>query len=320
LRLRFQFFALLSALTFSAPASISLEESLLRDGRVDEAISTLNSRLSKSASDAEAYHLLARAHFSVGNYEAAITASEKAVSLAPSSAKYRLWLGRAYGRRAEEVNFIRASSLARRMRTEFEKAIAIDGNDVAARTDLAEFYIEAPGIVGGGKDKARREAEIVARTDSATAHWIKARVAEKEGDSAAAETEYKSAVADSSSPARNWLSLASFYRRQGRFDDMQQAITKAVSADGAKNSSIFYDAATLLWRARRNLPDAVQYLRRYLAAENKSEEAPVFEAHYFLGQMLEAQGDKAAARREYEAALKLARDYAKAKNALAKLR
>ena len=51
-----------------------------------------------------------------------------------------------------------------------------------ARTDLAEFYLEAPGIVGGGQDKARAQADQVAKLNPAKAHWIQGRLAEKNKD------------------------------------------------------------------------------------------------------------------------------------------
>jgi len=56
-------------------------------------------------------------------------------------------------------------------------------------------------------------------------------------------------------------------------------------------------------------------LRRYLANETV-EDAPAFKAHYLLGTLLQAQGNKRAAAQEYRAALSLARNFAAAQNAL----
>ena len=293
-------------------------ESLLQAGRVDDAMATLGKRLAVSGNDAEAHHLLSRAFFELGKWDAAIKESERAVSLAPSNSSYHLWLGRAYGRKAEEVNPISAARLAGKMRTQFEKAVELNGDDVGARTDLAEFYLEAPMIVGGGNDKARKQAEDIARHDAATAHWIHARLAEKEKDFDAAEREYKTAIEQSGNRADNWLSLASFYRRRARLDEMEAAVQKAVNAE-KRPSNIFFDAATLLYRAGYKLPQAAQFLGRYLSAKDKVEDAPAFRAHFLLGQILEKQGDKAAARKEYQAALALAKDYPDAREALRKL-
>ena len=62
--------------------------------------------------------------------------------------------------------FLKAAGLAKKVRTEFERAVEFAPNNWEARTDLAEFYLEAPGIVGGGKDKARAQADLLAAAES----------------------------------------------------------------------------------------------------------------------------------------------------------
>ena len=49
----------------------------------------------------------------------------------------------------------------------------------------------------------------------------------------------------------------------------------------------------MLFHAGRDYPLAIQFLRSYLALSNTVEEAPVFKAHYLLGELLE---NKATAR------------------------
>ncbi len=46
-------------------------------------------------------------------------------------------------------------NLAKRARSEFEQAVNLDPHDGEALTDLGEFYSSAPGVVGGGNDKAQ---------------------------------------------------------------------------------------------------------------------------------------------------------------------
>jgi tetratricopeptide (TPR) repeat protein len=309
----------ISALATTKTAAVS-PEALLQAGQVDDAISVLNQRLATSNNDAEAHNLLSRAFYAVSNYDRAIGEGERAVSLAPDNADYHLWLGRAYGRKAEHASWFSAASLAGKMRDQFERAVQLNGDDVDARTDLAEFYIEAPSIVGGGRDKAQVQAQQVEPLDASTAHWIRARLAEKDKRYDVAEAEYKAAIQDSGDRADNWLSLASFYRRRNRIGDMENAINKAVSSQKhPKDKSTFFDAATLLMKTGRSLPQAAQLLAKYLSSNNKVEDAPAFQAHYLLGQIYEKQGDNAAAVHEYEAALKLAKDYKDAREALARV-
>src|SRR5262245_8850177 len=93
-------------------ASGEFSETLLESGHVDDAQSLLNQRLAASQDDAQAYHLLSRTYFAVGKWDQAIKNAEKAVSLDPSNSTYHLWLGRAYGRKAETCSWFCAAGLA----------------------------------------------------------------------------------------------------------------------------------------------------------------------------------------------------------------
>ena len=123
----------------------------------------------------------------MGDWDQGISACEKAVALAPSNSRYHMWLGRVYGEKADAANFLSAASLAGKVRNEFEAAVRLDPNNVDARSDLGEFYLEAPGIVGGGRDKAEAQIQALAALDPAKADYLKGRLAEKKKDLGAAE-------------------------------------------------------------------------------------------------------------------------------------
>jgi tetratricopeptide (TPR) repeat protein len=303
--------AALAAADDSAPA-------LLAAGRADDAITTLHSKINSSPNDAEAYNLLCRAYFSMGDWDRGISACEKAVALEPNNSRYHLWLGRIYGEKADGSNFFSAASLAGKVRTEFETAVRLDSNNVEARSDLGEFYLEAPGIVGGGRDKAEAQAQALSALDPAKANYLKGRIAEKKKDLVTAEKEYRAAIEASHGSALTWFNLALFFRHQQRWNDMEDAIQHAVSAQ-LDRPEIIMESGEVLLRSGRNVQAAVQYLRRYLALNSKVEEAPAFKAHYLLGTALEKQGDKQGAAQEYRAALSLARNFSRAQEALDRL-
>jgi len=298
----------------TAPLTVGVNE-LLSAGRVDDALKALDLRLKKSPNDAEAYNLLARSYFSMQKWDRAIVAAEKAVSLAPNNSQYHMWLGRAYGEKADHSSFVTAAKLTKEIRQEFERAVELDATNVNARSDLAEFYIEAPSFMGGGKNKALREVNAMAQRDVASAHWLQARIAEKDHQLDAAEAEYKNAIEASGNQGSYWLNLASFYKRQKRLNDMEAAISSAIVAD-KKRPNVFFDAAQILFGAGRNFVGAANCVRKYLAGPSTVEEAPAFQAHYLLGRILEQQGDKAGAAAEYKAALSLASDFDRAREAL----
>jgi tetratricopeptide (TPR) repeat protein len=306
--------AFLPSLSTADPA----DGKLLAEGRVDEAIASLQRTISTAPKDAESYNLLCRAYFALSDWDKGISACEKAVSLDPENARYHLWLGRIYGEKADHVGFFSAAGMAKKVRNEFETAVRLNPNSAEARTDLAEFYLEAPGIVGGGRDKAEAQARKLATMDPVRAGWVKGRLAEKKKDFVSAENEYRAAIEASHGAALAWLNLAYFYRHTGRLDPMEDAIRHASSAP-LDQPEVLMECAEMLLRAKRDFPQAIQLLRRYLSPGPTVEAAPAFKAHYLLGTALEQQGDRPAAAQEYRASLSLAKSFGLAQTALGRL-
>ena len=309
--------ALFLALSLPARAAADSPKDLLAAGRVDDAIQTLKQQISHSPTDTEANNLLCRAYFMLEEWDHGISACERAVNLAPQNSLYHLWLGRTYGEKADRAGFMSAAGLAKKVRSEFERAVELDPKSWQARTDLAEFYLEAPGIVGGGKDKARAQADVLASLNPAMAHYMNGRIAEKNKDTATAEREYRAAIEASHGGAHAWLNLALFYRHQNRLDEMEQALRTMESRPLDRPESLM-DGGSILLRTGRNYALGIELVRRYLSGPTV-EEGPAFKAHYTLGQLLEKQGDRSAAAQEYRAALALAREYTRAQEALKRI-
>jgi len=292
-------------------------EDLLAQGQADQAIAMLNAELAHNPNDAGTYHLLCRAHFDFQDWNSAVSACEKAAALDPQSSREHLWLGRSYGEKADASSFLTAVGLAKKVHTEFETAVQLDPNSAEARTDLAEFYLEAPGIVGGGRDKAESQARTLANLDASKSHWVKARIAEKDHNFALAEEEYRAAIAASHGGAIDWFNLASFYRHRERWTDMENALQHAVDAPPT-HPEVTMEAAEVLIRANRDIPLSVSWLQKYLGGPTV-ELAPTFKAYYWLGQAQEKQGNVAAAADAYRAALQRAHGYSPAREALTRI-
>ncbi len=316
MKLLYSKFVVLFVLTFglagvssAAPAS----NQLLSSGQMNDAVAALASR-----DDAESLNLLSRVYFAMERWDDAVKYGERAVSLEPNNATYRLWLGREYGRKAEDSKAFSAAVNAKKAKNEFERAVQLDPSNVPARVDLAEYYTEAPGIMGGGVDKARDQAAQVAKYDSGMSHLILARVAQKQKQYPQAEAQFRLAIKQANNPADMWLQFAAFYRQQGRLDEIQTAVNSAMAQPNKKAES-YFDAAHELYLAGRDYPDAVQYLQKYLASGELAESAPAFRAHYLIGQLKEKMGQNSAAASEYQASVKLASGFVPAKSALGRL-
>ncbi|HKU26721.1 MAG TPA: tetratricopeptide repeat protein, partial [Candidatus Sulfotelmatobacter sp.] len=239
-----------------------------------------------------------------------------ATQLDPQRALYFDWLGRVYGEKADHSSFLSAASLAKKVRTAFERAVQLDSHNWESRVDLGEYYAEAPGIVGGGADKARQQSSALMSFKPAMAYWVLARIDEKNKDRAAAERDYRAAITASNGGVRAWFDLGNFFFHARRLDEMDEAFSHLESAPADCPESLLH-GAQVLQRAGRNAPLAMRLLRRYL--ESPVEHGPAFKAHDLLGQYLEKQGDHNGAGEQYRAALSLWRGEAHAKEALVRL-
>lgn len=111
--------------------------------------------------------------------DAAIAEFKAAVAAQPDSSIAHLWLGRALGRKIQKAGPLQAVLMVGDVRREFERAVALDPNNVEARSDLLEFYLGAPRTFGGGIDKAEAQAEAIAKLDPAMGRHARALIEEK---------------------------------------------------------------------------------------------------------------------------------------------
>jgi Tfp pilus assembly protein PilF len=291
----------------ASPDALEEVHSALQAGRADEALSLLET----APQSAEVRNLRCRVYFSLEQWGLAQSECEQAVNLERQNSDYHLWLGRVVGEKADSSSFMSAFSLAKRTRAEFEEAVRLNAANAPALADLGEFYYEAPGVVGGGADKADRLALQLDRVDLERAHELRGRIAESRKDDATAERELKLAITSSKHPAYRWMTLASFYRRHERWDEMSAALrtgVKAAQSDREAAGALF-NGASMLAKSNRDLEMAKKMFEDYLNSPVKNEDAPAFVAHTRLARLEAASGDVDGARRERAAALALAHSY-----------
>lgn len=150
-----------------------------------------------------------------GKDDDAIREFKAAVTLQPNNSMAYLWLGRALGRKTEKANAVEAAFLVGDVRNEFERAVALDPKNLEARSDLMEFYLDAPSSFGGGIDKAQVQAEAMAKLDPAKGHWARARIAEKQKQYEVARREYRAAVEAKPTSKGYEKDLEKFLRKHG---------------------------------------------------------------------------------------------------------
>jgi tetratricopeptide (TPR) repeat protein len=287
--------------------SLQAADAALQAGEADKALTLLDSL----PASAEQHNLRCRVRFALEQWDAALGECEHAVSMEENNSRYHMWLARVLGEKASRASFMSAFSLAKRSRAEFETSVRLDGRNADALADLGEFYKSAPGVVGGGTDKAEGVAAQMDKVDPARGHQLHGWIAEEQKDYATTERELKAAIGVDSHPAFAWMSLASFYRRRQQWDDMQAALQSGIQAAQRDRQAgvALYNGASVLIKANRDLQQAAKMIEDYLKSSSMTEEAPAFAAHTQLARVFNRIGDTAGAREQRGQALALAHEY-----------
>ncbi|MEK6396497.1 MAG: hypothetical protein V4734_00290, partial [Terriglobus sp.] len=137
------------------------------NGRVDSAIAAIG-----NAKSADAQYLLCSLYESIEQRDHAIQACAAAASAEPNNSTYALELARTYGDKADHSGAFTGMRMVGRIRGNFEHAVQLDPSNVEALSDLGQFYVEAPGIAGGGTDKARDIVEKLKPLSAARSHRL----------------------------------------------------------------------------------------------------------------------------------------------------
>lgn len=229
------------------------------------------------ASDAESYCLMGKDYLMLGDYKKATDYFQKAAALEPKNSDYALWLGRAWGRRAETASPLTAPYAASKARQYFELAVQLNPHNGEATGDLFDYYLNAPGFLGGGLDKAAELAKLIGRNDAAEGHFAAAQLAERRKQFDTAEEQLRRAVELAPRQVGRVLDLARYLAKQGRVQESEAAFQQAqkIAPDSPR---VLYARAQTYVETKRNLDQAKALLRKYLESnltpdDPKREEA-----------------------------------------------
>ena len=234
--------------------------------------------------DAAVYALMGRDYFMNGDYKKATDVLEKAVAAEPENSDYTLWLGRAYGRRAETSNPLSAIGHASKTRQYLERAVHLNPRDIDALNDLLEYYMNAPGFMGGGMDKAQATVTRIAQVDPAEGPWAQAMLDERRKEYGSAEEHLRRAIDVAPHQVGRVIELAKFLSKQGRYQEADQSFARAEQM--APNSPrVMYAKADSYIKAGRKLKEARELLEHYLSATVTPDDPPKADARKLLRQI-----------------------------------
>jgi tetratricopeptide (TPR) repeat protein len=238
--------------------------------------------LTRQSPDAQNLGLLGRCYYRQGDLKRAVETLERAAALSPTDSTIQLWLGRAWGGRAETAFALTAFGYAQKAREAFENAVRLDPENTDALGDLFDFYLEAPPVVGGGREKALNLIPRMEKCDPIGARLAWSQIHEERKQFDKAEAELREAIRLGPTQVNASLDLARFLSRRGRYADSEEAFERAAGV-APDSSRILFVRAIAYIDAGRNLEQARDLLREYIAAKNLTPaDPPVWEARRLL--------------------------------------
>jgi tetratricopeptide (TPR) repeat protein len=270
-----------------------------------KAAQLLQEAASGNPQNAQVQLLLAKTYSEMQRHDEAIASAEKAVALDPQNSIYHEWLGRTYGEKAEHSGMLSGISLARKTRKEFEEAVRLDGRNFSARQSLIEFDCAAPAIVGGGEDKARPEIAKLAEMDASEGHYAAGNCRRQKKDFAAADAEFTKALESDPKSVNLVYDIGDYAVKHDQPNRLLQVADRGEQIAPEDVRGKFYRGVAFIVK-NQHLDDAERLLREYISqAPTRSGFPRLWDAHNWLGHLLENQGKTQPAVDEYRAALKL---------------
>jgi tetratricopeptide (TPR) repeat protein len=303
--------ALCIASTAMAAANAQQEAGLEAGRRAYEAseyakaIPALQAAAANDPQNGEVQLLLTKCYLELLEYDPAIKSAEKAVAIDSQNSVYHEWLGRAYGEKADHASLFSAISLAKKTRKEFETAIQLDGKNFSARQALIEFDCSAPGIVGGGEEKALPQIKQLAEMDAAEGHYAAGNCRRQKKDFAVADEEFEKAVESNPKSAGLIYDIGDYAVKRGQPERLLAVADMGERVVPGDPRGKFYRGVALVLK-KENPEEAERLLTEY------AKKAPVRSgyprpaaAHAWLGRLFEDQNKMEEAVKEFESALKL---------------
>ena len=310
----------MAAATIKQDASLEAGRHAYEASDYVKAVQALQAAAARDPQNADVQLLLAKSYLELQQHDAAIKSAERAVAIDAQNSIYHEWLGRAYGEKADHASWFSAISLAKKTRKEFETAVQLDAKNFSARQALIEFDCSAPGLVGGGEDKAVRQIEQLAEMDPAEGHYAKGNCRRQKKDFTAADEEFTTALESNPKSAELIYDIGDYAVKRSQPERLLAVADAGKRVAPSDLREKFYRGVALVLK-KEEPEEAERLLKEYAQrAPTRSGYPRPAAAHAWLGRLFEDQNKMEEAAQEFESALKLDPKNKMAQEALKRLK
>jgi tetratricopeptide (TPR) repeat protein len=235
--------------------------------------------------------LAIQAQLKAKNIDAAVELAEAWTTAEPNNALAWNVQGDVYCSKASTVNMFSAMGAAKTCVKALEKAVALEPTNVKFRLGLMQYYAGAPGIVGGGKDKALAQVEAMKTINPGAWQFGLGLLAKIDKNDVETVSHWKAAVAADPANDQYAIALIGTYFEKKNFAEAKQAIA-AFQSRKPDSMLAKYQLGKYAALSGTDVELGLQNLDAILASNIAPDGVSLGGAHWRRGQILEKLGRK----------------------------
>ncbi len=267
---------------------------LINQKKYSEAQSFFESAVRKNKKDAEGHYYLSLSLMLQQKFDDAEDEVNEAIDVNDNIARYHLLRGQILGQKAMTANMFSQGLLAPKIKNAFLRASELDPSNIEARQALYNYYVLAPGIMGGSEEKAFEQAMAVVKLDAFRGYLMCANYYGRvKKDTVEAEKQIKKAIAADPERGSGYKQLGYLYMNWKRFDDARVQMQKYIETEPKNPDS--YDSYADVLKAEEKYDQAIEKYHYALSIDKK------FGASIFsLAECYELKGQKQKAKETFQ--------------------
>jgi tetratricopeptide (TPR) repeat protein len=267
---------------------------LINQKKFSEAQSFFELAVRKNKKDAEGHYYLSLSLMLQQKFDDAEDEVNEAIDVNENIARYHLLRGQILGQKAMTANMFSQGLLAPKIKNAFLRASELDPSNIEARQALYNYYVLAPGIMGGSEEKAFEQAMAVVKLDAFRGYLMCANYYGRvKKDTVEAEKQIKKAIAADPERGSGYKQLGYLYMNWKRFDDARVQMQKYIETEPKNPDS--YDSYADVLKAEEKYDQAIEKYHYALSIDKK------FGASIFsLAECYELKGQKQKAKETFQ--------------------
>ncbi len=268
---------------------------------------------------AESRYYMALIASNAKDYSKAEDFLKQSIATNDKVSKYHYAMANVLASVAQNSNMIRQASLASRIKSHLETAVALDPKAMEPASRLVGFYMVAPKVMGGDVDKAKQVAANILKVDAAEGHRMTGFIADREKNFAEAERHFKLAVQAGPDSLKYYEALGSFYNGQKRHADAMKVYESAMTRFPNRNNLLLQAGRMGAQAGNAQFGKATEYLNRYLNTLSNKQDRSAANAHYYLGLIQKQSQNNSLAKNHFQEALKINPEHKASQDAIKSL-